>query len=317
MLFFEIVGAYYGAFFIWQLVTGIMNMLSGKILGGMKFHSIRFLNFKIGESQGRLTLSKDRVCFLPQFKILHTPESMADKRRRTVALSAGAFSGFTVYGMFCLLVYRLAAGTEFFRMFILGAIIVFAFGLYQFLIMIFSGLGNSTQAVMQRKNEQILSFMMEGTHPAQLGDWLAEEVELSGAGLAEKNKYIQFQYFSALEMGDEERVSQLIHKMEEALPQNVPDFLGGICGELIFYYSYLEKDLSKAERYKNQAPSMIENDMDLNGRRVYAYYLYGKEADTDKILEVIAEGLAVAQEYQMPGNIPMETKLLQYLRDLL
>ena len=158
---------------------------------------------------------------------------------------------------------------------------------------------------------------MEGTHPAQLGDWLAEEVELSGAGLAEKNRYIQFQYFSALEKGDEERVSQLIHKMEEALPQNVPAFLGGICGELIFYYSYLEKDLSKAERYKNQAPSMIENDMDLNGRRVYAYYLYGKEADTDKILEVIAEGLAVAQEYPMPGNIPMETKLLQYLRDLL
>ena len=50
---------------------------------------------------------------------------------------------------------------------------------------------------------------------------------------------------------------------------------------------------------------------------MYAYYLYGKEADTDKILEVIAEGLAVAQEYPMPGNIPMETKLLQYLRDLL
>lgn len=166
MLFFEIVGAYYGAFFIWQLVTGIMNMLSGMFLGGMKFHSFRFLNFKIGESQGRLTLSKDRVCFLPQFKIFHTPESMADN-------------------------------------------------------------------------------------------------------------------------------------------------------ELIFYYSYLEKDLNKAERYKNQAPSMIENDMDLNGRRVYAYYLYGKEADTDKILEVIAEGLAVAQEYPMPGNIPMETKLQQYLRDLL
>ncbi len=143
MLFFEIVGAYYGAFFIWQLVTGIMNMLSGKILGGMKFHSFRFLNFKIGESQGRLTLSKDRVCFLPQFKILHTPESMADKRRRTVTLSAGALSGFTVYGLFCLLVYR-------------------------------------------------LSFIMEGTTPAQLGDWLAEEVELSGAGLAEKNRYISF-----------------------------------------------------------------------------------------------------------------------------
>lgn len=32
-------------------------------------------------------------------------------------------------------------------------------------------------------------------------------------------------------------MSQLIHKMEEALPQNVPDFLGGIYGELIFYYS--------------------------------------------------------------------------------
>lgn len=66
------------------------------------------------------------------------------------------------------------------------------------------------------------------------------------------------------------------------------------------YNSYLEKDLSKVERYKNQAPSMIENNMDLNGRRVYAYYLYGKEADTDKILEVIVEGLAVAQEYQCP-----------------
>lgn len=317
MLFFEIVGAYYGAFFIWQLVTGIMNMLSGKIFSVMKFNSFRFLNFKIGESQGKFTLKKDRLCFLPQIKILYTPESMADKRRRTVAMSVGSLCGFICYGLFCLLVYRLTAGTEFFRMFMLGAIIVFAFGLYQFLIVIFSGMGNSIQAVMHRKNEQILAFIMDGAHPAQLGDWLSEEVELSGAGLAEKYRYIQFQYFCALEKGDEERVSQLIYKMEKALPQNVPDSLGGVCSELIFYYSYLEKDPGKAERYKNQAPSMIENDMDLNGRRVYAYYLYGKEADTDKILEVIKEGLAVAQEFPMPGNIPMETKLLQYLRDLL
>lgn len=317
MLFFEIVGAYYSAFFMWQLVTGIMNMLSGKIFRGMKFHSFRFLNFKIGKSQGELMLSKDRLCFLPQFKILYTPESMADKKRRTAALSVGTLSGFICYGLFCLLVYRLAADTEFFRMFMLGAIIVFAFGLYQFFIVIFSGIGNSNQAVMQRKNEQILALIMKGTHPAQLGDWLSEEVELYGTGLAEKYRYIQFQYFCALERGDEEQVRQLIYKMEEALPKNVPTFLDGVCSELIFYYSYLEKDPGKAERYKNQAPSMIENDMDLNGRRVYAYYLYGKEADTDKILKVIGEGLAVAQEFPMPGNIPMETKLLHHLRDLL
>lgn len=317
MLFLEIIGAYYGSIIIWSLVTGFMNLLAAKILQSGKFASFRYLNIKILKRQGNLTIKKDKFCFIPQVNVIAAPDFFMDNRIRIMTLGVGNMSGFICYGMLCMLVYHVAAGTEFFRMYMLGAIIVFSFGILQLISVACSGRGNSPQAALQRKSQQILALIMEGTHPAQLEDWLSEEVELSGTALAEKYRYVQFQYFCALEKGDEERVSQLIHKMEKALPQNVPTFLGGVCGELIFYYSYLEKDRKKVERYKNQAPAMIENDMDVNGRRVYAYYLYGKEADTDKILEVIEEGLAVAQEFSMPGNIPMETKLLQHLRDLI
>lgn len=317
MLFLEIIGAYYGSIIIWSLVTGFMNLLAAKILQSGEFASFRYLNIKILKRQGNLTIKKDKFCFIPQVNVIAAPDFFMDNRIRIMTLGVGNMSGFICYGMLCMLVYHVAAGTEFFRMYMLGAIIVFSFGILQLISVACSGRGNSPQAVLQRKSQQILALIMEGTHPAQLEDWLSEEVELSGTALAEKYRYVQFQYFCALEKGDEERVSQLIHKMEKALPQNVPTFLGGVCGELIFYYSYLEKDRKKVERYKNQAPAMIENDMDVNGRRVYAYYLYGKEADTDKIAEVIEEGLAVAQEFSMPGNIPMETKLLQHLRDLI
>jgi len=316
MLFFEIVMAYYGAFFVWQLVIGIMNLLFVKIFCGARFSSFRFLNFKIGKRQGKITIKKDKICFLPQMLVIYTPESMSDKKGRIISPVVGTLSGFFCMGLIAWLVYCVAAGTEFCRMYLLGTIIVCAFGLYKFLCIAFSHMGNSPLAVMKRKNEQILALIMEGKPPAELEDWLSEEVELSVGSTTEQYLYIQFQYFCALEKGDEDRVRQLIYKMEKALPQKVPLFLNGICNELIFYYSYFEKDLKKAESFKNRAPSMVESDLDLNGRRVYAYYLYGKEADTDRVLEVIEEGLAVAQEFPMPGSIPIETKLLLHLKDL-
>lgn len=317
MIFLEIVGAYYGSIVIWSLVTGFMNLLAVKILKSGDFASLRYLNIKILKRQGKLMIRKDKFCFIPQVNVIAIPDFFMDKRIRLMSLGVGNMSGLICYGMLCMLVYYVAAGTEFFRMYMLGSIIFVCFGIFQLISLFCLDVGNSPQALLQRKNGQILALIMEGTHPAQLEEWLLEEVELSGVALWEKYRYVQLQYFCALEKGDEERVAQLIDKMEKALPKNVPSFLGGVCNELIFYYSYLEKNQKKAEKYKDLAPAMIENDMDLNGRRVYAYYLYGKEADDDKILEVIEEGLAVANEFSMPGNIPMETKLLQYLRDLI
>lgn len=290
-------------------------MLCGNISHSINFSSFRFLNFNIKKRQGKLTLNKDKICIIPHFLIEYTPEAIKNNRRKTVTEALGIFSGYICCSLFCLLMHHVA-DTLFFEMYTLTTSICFASNLFIFLKENIFDMGNSPKAVMKRKNKSILAFLKEGTPPSQLEDWLSEEIDFSYEPTFEQYMYIQFQYFCALEKSDKERICQLIYKIEKALPKKMPKSLGFVYNELIFYYSYLEKDLERAENYKKQAPHMIENDTDLNGRRVYAYYLYGKGANAYKILNVIEEGLSVAEEFPLRGNISMETNLLLRLKEL-
>ena len=231
---------------------------------------------------------------------------------QTLSISLSMMS----YTLFCLLVYHVA-DRDFFRPYMWCTIFFAAYSLYKFFYLTISEMRNSPQMELLRKINYLLALSMEGTPLSQLGDQLSEEINFSSKPTFNEYQYILYQYFYALEKGDTERIRQLIYKMEKALPPKATGPLGGVYNELIFYYSWLEKDPEKAERYKKKAPFSLENDMDLNGRRVYAYYLYGRGADTSKIRNVIEEGLSVASEFLIPGNISMETNLLLHLRDRL
>lgn len=220
------------------------------------------------------------------------------------------------YILLSLLMYHVT-DRDFFQSYMCYTLAFAAYSLYKSCYLIISEMRNSPRLALLRKINYLLALSMKGTPLSQLGDQLSEEIDFSPKPTFNEYQYIMYQYFYALEKGDTERIRQLIYKMEKALPPKAVRPLGGVYNELIFYYSWLEKDPEKAERYKKKAPFSLENDMDLNGRRIYAYYLYGRGADPYKIRNVIEEGLSVADEFPMTGNISMETNLLLHLRDRL
>lgn len=291
------------------------------ILAVAVFHSgklsfFQFLNFKVTKTKGKLTIRKEKFCFVPVLWIAYTQEYLVNRRLRILTQTLNVFLSLTGYIVFCLLVYHVA-DRDFFESNLMCAIIFTAYSLYAFFHFIFSETGNSPKMELFKKNRHLQALITGGTPPSRLGDELSEEIELSSKPSLNEYDYILYQYFYSLEKGDTERVRQRIRKIENALPPKAKRSFGCIYNELIFYYSWLEKDPEQAEHYKRNSPFLLENDIDLNGRRVYAYYLYGRGADTNKIRCVIEEGLSVADEFPLPGNIPLETNLLLRLRDRL
>lgn len=53
--------------------------------------------------------------------------------------------------------------------------------------------------------------------------------------------------------------------------------------ELIFYYSFIEKDKFKAYKYYKEVEKELEQDLDVNSLRIRAYYEYYIQIDEKKL----------------------------------
>lgn len=87
--------------------------------------------------------------------------------------------------------------------------------------------------------------------------------------------------------------------------------------ELIFYYSYIIGDKLKAAKLFSEVENSLEKDMDINGRRVLAYYYYSAHLDFEKAKYYAEQGLEVADKYPVKGNAIMEEKLLNDLLEMI
>lgn len=295
-------------------IASALHMLSAKIFHSAKLISIQFLNFRIRRVKGALTLSRDKFCFFPIFWMSYLPEYVTQRRLRIKTWTLCVSFRLISYALLCLLMYHVA-DTDLFRWYRLCTIFYVSYSLYEYFCIMFCEMRKLPETDLLGKINQLQALSMKGTPLSRLGDQLSEEIEFSSKPTFVQYQYTLYQYLYALDKGDMERVRHLIYKMEKVLPQNPGKSLGSVYNEIIFYYSWLEKDPERAERYKKKAPLRIESDMDLNGRRVYAYYLYGRGADIDKIRNVIDEGLSVADEYLVSGNKSTETNLLLHLRE--
>lgn len=296
------------------MIASLVHMLAAKIFHSAKLISVQYLIFRIRRVKGALILVRDKFCFLPIFWMSYSPEYLTQKRLRIKTWTLCVFFRLFSYTLLCWLMYR-AADADLFWWYRLCTIFYVSYSLYEFYFIILCETRNLPPMELLRKMNRLQALLMQGTPLSRLGDQLSEEIEFSSKPTSIQYQYTLCQYFYALDKGDKERVRELVYKMERVLPPNPAKSLGSVYNELIFYYSWLEKDPERAEHYKRKAPLRLESDMDLNGRRVYAYYLYGRGADTDKIRNVIDEGLSVADEYLVSGNKSTETNLLLHLRE--
>ena len=83
---------------------------------------------------------------------------------------------------------------------------------------------------------------------------------------------------------------------------------------LIFYYSHYDFNPSKADMYYERVSRTLLNDKDANAKRVLAYYYYDVKKDVEKAYQYVREGLAVIDNFSIPGSErELERKLLMDL----
>ncbi|MBE6826949.1 MAG: hypothetical protein E7511_08755 [Ruminococcus sp.] len=87
---------------------------------------------------------------------------------------------------------------------------------------------------------------------------------------------------------------------------------------LIFYYSRFEVNPHTASYFYEKIRSVIENDPDANSKRIQAYYYYAIVMDPVKARQCIAEGLAVVDQFSLPGcERELERQLLNELSEIM
>ena len=83
--------------------------------------------------------------------------------------------------------------------------------------------------------------------------------------------------------------------------------------ELLYYYCAIEPDIQKAEQMMKYLGRNLEKDKDINGRRVYAAYLYYTGKDKELALEVAKSGLEVYGKSLDKGLALFERDLINQL----
>lgn len=288
--------------------------------------TIRFLDFKLIYKNRKIILSQDEFCWIPRIELLSdskkTEEKKEEQKEKLVKGVLVFLSAALCLAAAAWLADRILSEGRYLGMALFSLCMIPIIAVFGYLLQLISYMGNSPMARLRRKNKRIITAILKrGIRPSAFEDELMEDWELNAGSDNALHMYTYLQYFCALDLGDVERVYHLAHRLGAALPQPkgmILSYFNGICGELVFYYSYVERNPELANYFKSRfvPPYTIEDDMDLNGRRIYAYYLYGNGGEAEEILRVIEEGLAVAGSFSTPGNIPMEVGLLEYLKEL-
>ena len=84
---------------------------------------------------------------------------------------------------------------------------------------------------------------------------------------------------------------------------------------LIFWYSRYDLQPQTARVFYDRVSSVLLTDHEANSKRVLGYYAFGIERDVFKARQYVTEGLAVVDDFSLPGEErEMERRLLLELQ---
>lgn len=123
-----------------------------------------------------------------------------------------------------------------------------------------------------------------------------------------------YMFYKGLDSGDVELMKETIQPIEQEVKQLEPIQQLPFLYELIYYYVVADEDLVKAQTIFHQIEKKLTNDLDINGRRVYAYYANRIWMDPYRTERLIEEGLSAYEQYPLLGIAQMERDLLLELK---
>lgn len=311
---------FYVVTYLWSLLNAVLTILFGQLFGG-KIGSFSIFCFVCQNENGAYKWKRKTFSALPVATI--TGERiMEDKIQRTkweitqTIVMTAICEACAVY----FLMHYEPISILGFAGILSGILGIWCMG--ETSVTVYHRFGNSATARWLRAEEEYLMQTMQGRRPRDISGFMEESVQPSTSILfgERKYRYVAFQYYRALDRKDPVEMKRTIYSIEAALRKTRGKQLYSMApyyAECVFYYCFVENFPERATYYYHHCPASIEKDMDLNGRRIYAYYLYYVKKAPEAALQAIREGLEVADAFSMKGHIPLEKELLYVLQNII
>lgn len=313
-----------GAIIILMLVLGTVAFLSVSALVeavvglcmGYKVQSASFLGFAIVWMNGKYEFTMVPADITLQISMYHE-ESTGEKMVKRGVITAIILT--VMVGIFDVVIFF----HQWLSNFTIGLMIGLFFGLLlQWKVTIDwikNQYGNRPGKIFWERGIYINGKLCAGTSP---GDIIVQEIPIERyREYVQKNVFAQnclfYDYLYHLDVGNYERLKGYVELFDLIVDKdfNVPMNQIGFVYEMIYFYSIVQPNLQKAEYYHSRIEEHLGNDMDCNGCRVLAAYLYGTKKGREGALKEIQRGLMVTDKFRPQGQAKMEKKLLLKLRD--
>ena len=296
-------------YWCYTLVGAVAQMLIGPLLG-CKITQISFFSIYIMRMDGKLKLCLGEFSWFPETILEARPMSYGKRIAREfvplvlgIGLEIGLYLWLSSLEGFA---WHVCAGT----MVILAVLLAVHLGIT--IKMAANMLGKGKSAEFWRENDRVLELVKQGVHPKDLVfHYNPEEKQLFREAF--HRQYDFMRYYKALEEDDRERMAFYIEKMKPCIDMDWSAVQTPLYYEVIYYLAKYEKDPAMTETYANRVFNVMEKDKDVNGRRVYASYLFYSGKDKKLAVQVAKEGLRAADKYAWKGLAYMERNLLEEL----
>ena len=321
-----VIGGWVALFSIGLAVLVVnLIMMAFAIPAGAVFGRITYLGFVIEKDlyaedpakRGKLTIQRYKFSLVPDVLIdCYWPEEKGKVVNRKVnAVTIAVFAAIVA-----LLIWGvIACPNNYIRAAFIGLLIVFG-GMFLGMLFLIPLSG--------KKKNDFLSYLSMKIREIRDGGSI-ENVDLpplhelpvqTGVEFY-KWRYLRLRHLKAELANDLSGIAENIAMIERLNDKKMP-VMGKVARNAILmdYYSFRQKDVTRATGYYNQVKDLIENDMDFNGRRTLGYYSYFVLRDKEKARKCVEQGLsalAVEDPMYMKIEREYEEKMLLYLKRVL
>lgn len=308
-------------FYLFSMVFTIGEFVFGLILG-FKFRYFSFLGLNILRENGKICVRKTNFAYLPFIAMVYgdNEEDIGYTRDLIkyilksvtlivtiviVYLCCSSLSG--IYHMAYLMVV-----TEL----IIGTIIV----IIKYFDFVIKAFGKGPKSEIFREVRSVHSQLRQGVTPGKLrfSDKIPNH-KIFDSREPDYWGYDMIRYYWAVENNQMSMmkmifISAMENQVDYDMKRKTRDVIRqNFYYELIYYYSAIETDIQKAEKFMNYAGSNLEKDKDINGRRVYSAYLYYTGKGRELALEAAQSGLEVFGQSHEKGLALFERDLINQL----
>ncbi len=194
-------------------------------------------------------------------------------------------------------------------------IVIWFIHLFSMLGMIKKAFSKGHDHYIWEQEIKISNQLKNGVRPGQIA---LTDVDMNSKDFIER-RCILYNYYTLLDSKKYDELPLYIERFEHYIgtqfniaSQNVP-----YAYEIVYYYSIINYNLERAEHYVALLGELLKNDMDLNGRRVYAGYLLGTNKPKESVMRVLEQCKADEHRFNSQVISGMEYELISQLKEKL